>query len=201
MSRERAAAVWRVYINSVEDKLARVLDVQESLNGKTLDTAVIEVDPARIQQDGIGIRIRPNMADVISISCSYENKVLWHHWGVVSEIEPHQSPDGPRLRITSRLEPWLWSVPLTGMLLKNPETKLLSPRNGDLVFNPTIDGIDEGNCSPLDPTATEANYFIDPDSVRTTTALKLHGNRAPVKWTLPKAVYYLCKTLNSDEFS
>jgi len=200
MSRSRIAAIWQVYIDGVVDQTARVLSVEESLGGKSLDNAVVEIDPSALQQRGIALKTKPNMASEIVISSHFEGKNFTRHWGKISQIEPHVDPTGLRWRITSRMEPFHFSTPLDGVIMKEPVSKQYVKTNRNLVFNPTIDGANEPNCSYAEPTLQDANYFIDPESVRTPSALKLHGNKAPVFWTLAKAVYYLCKWLNRDEF-
>lgn len=200
MARARDAATWHVQINGRTDEMARVLSVEESLGGRRLDTAVIEVDPESIQQTGIGVQVKPNMNDTIRISCKFAGKTYWRHFGTISEIEPHISPTGPRMRLTSRTERWHFGLPLTAVRLMSPDEDELIPANRALVFNPTIDGKDEGNCSPGEP-GEKGFYFLDPESIRTPSALTLHGGKPPERWTLAKAVLYLCTDLSGGLYA
>lgn len=83
-------------------------------------------------------------------------------------------------------------------------------RQGDIVFNPIIDGAVRGNRGHKYPSPGEPYYFTDWEMLRTPAARKRQGvryysdgawerNQKEMQWTLSTAVHHLCWKLNAAE--
>lgn len=114
-----------------------------------------------------------------------------------------RSGSGPRPTLAGKSDPGTIRKP-TEVVDDDQQVTLVIR---DVVFNPLIDGIVRGNMHEI-----EGRFlgFIDHESTRTESARKyLKYEFATDKqfaesedkriWTLPKAVRYLCETLNPDE--
>lgn len=116
-----------------------------------------------------------------------------------------------RLNARARVEQWYFGEPITGYTVAKYDDPdyLYRTMHDDVVFNPEIDEVIEGNRSDhfveitTDPPSTATDVpkryvWLDPESSRTSAALG-EIQQAKETWTLPQAVMSLCWLLNPDE--
>lgn len=139
-------------------------------------------------------------------------------WGQILTQHLRVAPDEERARVVARVTPPMFGNALKGMHVSNhatPEGDLPDSdpllHEGDLVFNPEIDGQIQGNATQnrpavrKDPTDEESELmilrlWIDPDSQRTAVAIaEVQRTYSAIKWTLKEAIYSLCWICNPLE--
>jgi hypothetical protein len=116
-----------------------------------------------------------------------------------------------RLNARARVEQWYFGTPIVGYTVAkyvDPDY-LYRTMHDDVVFNPEIDELVEGNRSDhyveitTDPVSTATDVlkryvWIDPESVRSQSAETANGQYSS-NWTLAQAVMSLCWLCNSSE--
>lgn len=116
-----------------------------------------------------------------------------------------------RLNARARVEQWYFGEPITGYTVAKYDDPdyLYRTMHEDVVFNPEIDEVVEGNRSDhfveitTDPASTATDVpkryvWLDPESSRTSAALG-EIQQSKETWTLPQAVMSLCWLCNPSE--
>lgn len=116
-----------------------------------------------------------------------------------------------RLNARARVEQWYFGEPITGYTVAKYDDPdyLYRTMHDDVVFNPEIDEVIEGNRSDhfveitTDPPSTATDVpkryvWLDPESVRSENAQTYNG-QLNGSWTLSQAVMSLCWLLNPSE--
>lgn len=96
---------------------------------------------------------------------------------------------GEQVIVTASILPQEFGVPVRGTLVWDQRTEEYVTIPGDLLFNPLIDGVVEGNMSSRSDTAREdAQVWVDPESVRTDEA-KAYRDESASEWVLTEALH------------
>lgn len=195
----RPGCVGQVYINGTLSSAWVPLSSARYSGGKSLDSATIRQASQPVITGGISANV--NEADVEIGFTPPGGSFFLAHWGRANLASVRVGDDNS-LVVESRVEPYHFGAPLVGMMENDPNSdgsgSSGSVQNyADLVFNPMVDGQVIGNMSSqTDPSGY--NYFLDPDSVRTSPAKTLQQATAS-NWTLMQAVTYLCYVLNASQ--
>jgi len=193
---QRNSVEYNVYFNGVVTPLVKPIHIQESAGAEKLDIATLEYKNASLQ--GFSPSTLLNLEVEIQEVATAE--VV--HWGKVTQIPILiSSESGETLEIVSRTELYHLGSPVDGYLVWDPtssETDKSVLIDGDLVFNPMIDGIILGNKNDTHTTAGGCTLLLDPESVRTTAAQTLQGANVE-RFTLSGAVFYLLWALNTPQ--
>lgn len=138
-------------------------------------------------------------------------------WGQILTQHLRVAPDEERARVVARVTPPMFGNALKGMHVSNhaePEGDLPDSdpliHEGDIVFNPEIDGQIQGNATHIRPAVRKdttdemselmiLRLWIDPDSQRTAVAISEQRDYYAVRWTLKEAIYSLCWICNPME--
>lgn len=124
------------------------------------------------------------------------------HWGRVSAVRPALSGDGPQFQFLSRVEHYDFGDRLLGPLTRTRRadgTVGTFTVDGEVIFNPTVDGTVRGNRSQQ-VNAKGAHWFVDVEATYTTGGRAWQMQPDPVpRWTLGTAVWHLMWTLNYGE--
>lgn len=193
----RPATQVTVLVNGAPDPTLRALSVHRGTGGALKDQAVIEVD---LSEKGTGGQWIQNVtlnamvgAQIQVVAYPNGAPTLLHSGTAV--VPSLAIGDSERLTFTSRVEPWHFGAVMDGVLCFNPLTGLTQVWPEECVFNAEIDGVALPNQSQLFRQLGQAPVFLDPESVRTPSAVAVQGD-TPVFWTLQTAVAYLCWALN-----
>jgi hypothetical protein len=185
------------------DSALEVLRMHHSTGADRLDYADLEVNLA-----ATGGRIQewtdpPYIGDEIEITDA-GGTVL--HWGKIAAVHPHISPRGESLTLVSRVELFHMGRPVDAIYMYDPAVNTHGLVDAELVFNPLIDGIAQGNRNAVHTVAPLGlPLFIDPESCRSAAAVTYQensvGSASPINqfWTLRQAIRYLLWALNGDE--
>lgn len=138
-------------------------------------------------------------------------------WGQILTQHLRVAPDEERARVVARVTPPMFGNALKGMHVSNhadpgdlPDSDPLI-HEGDIVFNPEIDGQIQGNATQNRPAVRKdttdpmselmiLRLWIDPDSQRTEVAQdEVQRGYYAIKWTLKEAIYSLCWICNPME--
>lgn len=197
----RSATAVTVTVNGAPDPALRVLSVHRSTGGGTRDHATIEID---LSARGTGANWIQNFAmngsagAAIEVTAYPDGAPQLIHAGVAVLPQIKIGEGGERLTFTSRVEPWMFGAVMSGRLVWEPTSGSVITVLDECVFNPEIDDAALPNQSGELRQLGLSPVFLDPESVRTPSAITLQGD-APSFWTLQSAIVYLCWALNPLE--
>jgi hypothetical protein len=170
-----------------------VLTIAESAGAAKLDTAVLDYKQAVLEDFDpyalLGLEI-----EIQRIGGSSEIV----HWGKITQLPITINPRMETLRIQSRTELYHLGGKVNGYHVYDPATSATRVVDGELIFNPLIDGTVYGNRNDTRTTAGGDPVFLDPESVRTAAAVTYQGGNIAT-WTLAEAIYYLLWSLNTAQ--
>lgn len=118
--------------------------------------------------------------------------------GVVVSQSVEVSDGSEQLNVRAEMADHLFGAPVKGMEIWNPVTDSKFTVDGDLVFQPVIDGEVEDNRSGKTDPDRDYSLFVDPESMRTVDS-RLNNGQGILEWDLPSATKYLLGSLNSTE--
>jgi hypothetical protein len=122
-------------------------------------------------------------------------------WGRVSSQPLELSKDKQTFELVARLDPFCFGSPLEGFpVLVGGSGGTSTTLDDHVIFNPLIDRLIQGNMSSETSTTDggEYNYFLDPESVLTSTAQNQHSGETIAMWDMASAVQFLCSWLNNS---
>lgn len=202
---------WQLYHGGVELRSSHVLEIQRSAGGAAGDRCEVHLERTAALMDS-KILFEPQEIEIYQTKKtgggSTRTRVFWG-WtsGVILSLSTEE------VVFEARVARFHLGKPLEGMdeYRRSGDGYDIATVEDDLVFNPFVDGVVRGNMrgDAADGFGKRA-LFLDPDSVRTRSARSYQ--RVPWidddefdeaadarKWTLAKAVHYLCWTLNAEE--
>lgn len=196
---QRSNTVFTIYRNGSPDAQLELLGCGESAGADRLDTALLEFRGGTIEDldplDPGGIFLNQEI-EIVQVATG---AVI--HWGKTGILPPVISASaGESLHMTSRTELFHMGGKVDGYWVWDPTLGTPGPVkvDGDLVFNPMIDGTIYGNLNDTQLTSAGDPLFLDPESVRTSAAITLQGAELDY-WSLAGAVYYLLWSLNTAQ--
>ena len=194
----RPAPTWQVYRNGVLAPELQPLRVQRSLNGEHLDYAELIVDSKKYASFNGLDDFNPTtwIGHTLEIKPATGGYV---HRGQIVVAAPHFNSSEAAIAIVSRTEAHQFGLTLFGQRHFNPLNGQFFVTDDDLVFNPTVDGITQGNKHDS-RTYSSHNIpvFLDPAATRTAHARSLQGGNN-VSWTFSEVLFYLCWFANENQ--
>lgn len=190
----RDSVDYNVYIDGVLAPAHKLVTTAESAGADRLDVATLDVNISTL--DGLSPASYLNKEIEIQRIVGVSEEIV--HWGKVTQLPMLINPRGETLQVVSRTELYHIGGKIDGYYVYDPITTSARRVDGDLVFNPLIDGLVYGNLNDTQTTAGGDPVFLDPESVRSAAAVTLQGANI-TNWTLAEAVYYLIWSLNTDE--
>ncbi len=225
MERSRVGIEPRVLLDGQLTPM-RALFVERSAGGSRLDYATLEWDGGHPRAFGdplrdfaLGNQLDGRVCEVV-LPLPTGNKVI--HRGKLKSVHARLDDRGPVLGYTSRLEPYHFGAPTTGMLIRNRsggENSEVVNVPEQLVFNPMVDGECIGNRSQALETSPHRHYlFLDWRQCQTEAA-RQWNQQGPLQnadvrsadladvtlrpqgeqWTVGEAVLYACAVLNPQQ--
>lgn len=191
---QRDAVQYVIYADTIERGDFELISAVESSGSDRLDIANFEVILEHLEN------FDPFEWLNMEIEVLRDTEVV--HWGKVTQLPILINPRGETLQVTSRTELYHLGGKVDGYYVWNP---LASAGNevvhvdGDLVFNPLIDGLIYGNRNDTKVNPASRPLFLDPESVRTAASQTLQGATV-ASWSLAQAVEYLLWSLNDETY-
>lgn len=192
---QRPSVDYKVYVDGVHAPFHKVVSMVESAGSERLDVATIEINgdgfddfsPTGYQNKEIGIE-RVQTGEIV-------------HWGKSTLVPTVLTPKGETIHVVSRTELYHLGGRVNGYYVWDPLQAEPVLVDGELVFNPLIDGLIYGNLNDSKTTNGDSPgnlLLLDPESVRTAAARTLQDADVDT-WVLAGAVHYLLWSLNSAE--
>ncbi len=195
MTAQRRAPRVRVYVDGRLSSTVHALDAQWGAGAGHLPRAMVEVQPeGRKSGRREFLNARFTEFNQAEVEIVIADEVV--HWGKALAQPVIMDGNGDRVTLTSRMEDHHFGGPMNA-------TRFFKPGAGPLgfelpcVFNPDIDGRTIGNMSAKTGAFGE-RLFLHEESSRTSESQEFHQS-APIQWTLPQAVFYLCCSLNPTQ--
>ncbi len=120
-------------------------------------------------------------------------------WGEVVQQTVDLVPDGETAIVHARIEPYHFGRTLTSYTVYDPIALAYKTVYADPVFNPLIDGSVEQNKSDKRSQSGLYNVWIDPESLRTSTAETGQGQTASA-WSVIDAATAIANEINVETF-
>jgi hypothetical protein len=193
---QRDSAAFNIYIDGIlANATWHLLATAESADAERLDTATLEYKGAVLEDLDVASLLHKEV-EVVRVA---DGAVV--HWGKTTIVPATLSSSaGEVLTVISRCEMFHLGSQVDGYWVWDPISTPAAARvvDGDLVFNPLIDGRIYGNLNDTQLGPGLLPLFLDPESVRTAAAGALQGANITL-WSLAGAVDYLLKALNDAE--
>jgi hypothetical protein len=191
-----------VYVDGRLAPEVRVLHCSLGSDAGSLPEALLEIQPQarkpgrrRLLKTELA-KFKQGLVEVVLVSTTGARQVV--HAGKALAQAGSLDDSSDAIRILSRLEAHHFGHPLVESFYWDRRTrKAISLTSVPCVFNPeNSDGELRPNMSTRRNPRTGAACFIHPDSARTAAARIYHQSTRVLSWTLPEAVFYLCRQLN-----
>jgi len=200
---------FKVYSGTAELPQSHIRRIQRFAGGATGDRMVIELARDQALVDS-GVLFETQQIEIYQTretgGGSTSKRIFW---GFVAGLTHSLATE--RITFEVRVARFHLGKPLDGMDERQrvASEQRVATLEEDLVFNPLVDEIIRGNMrgDAADGPGSRA-LFVDPDSLRTSRARTFQqvpwiddeeftAAADELKWTLAKAVHYLCWTLNA----
>jgi hypothetical protein len=188
---QRDAVTYEVYVDTIPREDFQYIQGSESSGAARLDTATFEVILEHLED------FDPLAWLNLEVEVLRGTEVI--HWGKVTKVPIIINRGGETLQITSRTELYHLGGKVDGYYVWDPDVADVVKIDGDLVFNPLIDGLIYGNRNDTKTTPAGHPLILDPESVRTTASQTLQGANI-ANFTLAQTVEYLIWSLNDETY-
>ncbi|MGD9632198.1 MAG: hypothetical protein AB7G28_20635 [Pirellulales bacterium] len=190
----RASTDYAVYLDGVSAPAHKVISMAESAGSERLDVATLEVNISTLDNFAA--------SDYMNVEIEIVDGTEVVHWGKVTQVPIVIQPKGETLQVTSRTELYHLGGKIDGYYVWDPIAGAIQHVDGELIFNPLIDGLVYGNRNATLTTngvSPGRPIFLDPESVRTTAAQSFQG-AVLGSWDLAQAVEFLLWSLNDETY-
>lgn len=191
---QRDSVAYNVFVDGVISPLElQPMLLKESAGSQRLDIATLEWRGAILED------LNPASYLNLEIEIQEADTARVVHWGKVTQLPTLISGEsGETLELVSKTELYHLGDQVDGFLVWDPLASDTTFIDGDVVFNPMIDGVILGNLNDTHVTSAGCLLFLDPESVRTAAAQSLQGANT-IHWSLSQAVFYLLWSLNTPQ--